>query len=116
MHPKIAAMMIPYLKKFRRVQLKKLMEKAGVTWNQIPTLPNFMTASNENGLCYNWVLGQCQDKYCFCKDKTTPAGTNHPSSSDLPDTFATQLVTLLQNGATHIYQTEEGRKRKRVKG
>jgi hypothetical protein len=66
------------------------MALANATWNDMPKLQKYMV-NGTNGLCYNYVLGKCNPKYC------THRG-GHAKLVDITDEFANTLCTLLQPG------------------
>jgi hypothetical protein len=83
-------MMTPFLARIGRLQITRVMALANATWNDMPKVQKYM--SNEtNGLCYNYVLGKCNPKYCTHR-------SGHAKVADLSDEFANTLCTLLQPG------------------
>lgn len=89
-HPKIKAAMGPFITRVGRLQISRIMALASVTWNDMPKLPAYLDGDT-NKLCYNFVLGKCNPKYCTHK-------TGHASSTDVTDEFAEALCTILQPG------------------
>ena len=89
-HTKIKSTMGPFIARIGRLQISRIMALSGVTWNEMPTLPAYMEGTT-NKLCYNFVMGKCNPRYC-----THRAG--HAPSTDVTDDFADTLCTLLSTG------------------
>lgn len=104
-HPKIVAMMAPYITKFgNNVFVGELMSAAGVEVQDLP-LPTGTKYISKDGkkayLCWNAVLGKCKFG-SQCKYKK-----NHPKRNELPDDFATAVVSTLQQAVTYLVATKE---------
>jgi hypothetical protein len=66
------------------------MSLAGVRWENMPTIPAYM-ANGTNKLCYNYVLGKCNPRYCTHRQ-------GHAAQTEITDEFAEKICTLLQPG------------------
>lgn len=89
-HPTIKAMMTPFMTRIGRLQITRIMALANTTWNDMPKIQKYMSA-DKNGLCYNYVLGKCNPRYCTHR-------TGHAAVADISDEFADTLCTLLKPG------------------
>ena len=87
-HPKLKAVMGPYFIRIGRLQISRIMGVANVNWSQMPTLPAYMDGTT-NKLCYNFVMGKCNPRYCTHR-------TGHAPEADITDEFAEEICTLLQ--------------------
>ena len=63
---------------------------AGVKWPEMPKLDKYMPGTT-NTLCYNYVLGRCNSRYCTHK-------TGHAPATDITTPFAHEVCTLLLPG------------------
>ena len=75
-------------------------------------LKNLMALPRTNNNCFRWMLGRCEgkeDNPCRCKVRPE---NNHPTSSQIPDDYATQLVQMLQAGVDVAIGNHSGKKRK----
>ena len=104
-HPHIKSVMGPYLQKFRRVQLTALMRQGNLTFDGLPTLPAY-TADGRNMLCYNYLLGKCNTRFCV-----NPNG--HARAADVTDEFAQQLMEKLNPAIQEFMATGGPRRDKR---
>ena len=95
-HHKIKTVMGKYIARVGRLQISRVMAMAGVTWADMPTLPNYVDGSI-NKLCYNYVLGKCNPKYCNHK-------SGHAPDTAITDEFADAVCTLLQPGLADMTQ------------
>ena len=95
-HSKIKAAMGPFVTRVGRLQISRIMALSGVTWNDMPTLPAYMDGTT-NKLCYNFVLGKCNPRYCTHR-------TGHAPSTDITDEFADSLCSLLASGLADMTQ------------
>ena len=93
-HPKLKAVMNPYFTRIGRLQIGRIMGVANVNWSQLPTLPAYMDGTT-NKLCYNFVMGKCNPRYCTHR-------TGHAPESDITDAFAEEMCTLLQPGLSDM--------------
>ena len=91
-HPRIRTTMGAYIARIKSLQITRIMTIAGVRWTDMPTLSNFMV-NGTNSLCYNYVLGKCNPRYCTHRQ-------GHASANDVTDEFADAICTLLQPGLT----------------
>lgn len=89
-HHKIKTVMGKYMTKIGRLQISRIMAVAGATWADMPTIPAHMDGTT-NKLCYNYVLGKCNPRYCNHK-------TGHATEAEITDDFADTLLGLLQPG------------------
>jgi hypothetical protein len=98
-HPAIKHMMEEYIRHFQSVQLRMLCKAAGITEGDLPTEAKYVH-NGRNGLCYSYVLGKCNVKYCGCMlDGHVPAG-------DLSPTFVESLCNILRPGVEARKATE----------
>ena len=98
-HPTIKTMMEEYIRHFRSVQLRMLCKAAGITEGDLPTEAKYMR-NGRNGLCYSYVLGKCNGKYCGrVQDGHVPAG-------ELSPTFVESLCNILRPGVYARKATE----------
>jgi hypothetical protein len=115
-HPTIKTMMEGYIRHFRSVQLRLLCKAAGITEGDLPTDARYVK-NGRNGLCYTYILGKCNGKYCNrAQEGDVPAG-------ELSDSFVESLCNLLRPGVEARKATEPpaqekdfyvGNKRKRT--
>lgn len=89
-HNKLKTTMGSYISRVGRLQISRIMALSGVTWNEMPTLPAYMDGTT-NKLCYNFVLGKCNPRYCTHR-------VGHAPSTDVTDEFADKLCSLLATG------------------
>ena len=89
-HPKIKTIMGAYLTRVGRLQISRIMAAANVTWSDMPTLPGYMDGTT-NKLCYNFVLGKCNPRYCNHR-------LGHAPDTEITNDFADEICTLLQPG------------------
>ena len=90
MHPTIKAVMGPYMNRIGRLQITRIMALAETSWEEMPRIPKFVD-NDTNNLCYNYVLGKCNPRFCHHK-------TGHAHVNEIPDEFANTLCTLLEPG------------------
>ena len=105
-HPKIIAMMNPYITKFgTNVYVGELLNMGGmqITGLQVPMRTRFaLSDGSKTFLCWNTVLGKCKfGKGCKFKQ-------NHPGKNELSDEFATLVITTLQAAVVKVVATKEG--------
>jgi hypothetical protein len=95
-HPKIVAMMNPYIKKLRmNVYVGELLDSVA----PIPTRTRF---TSSNGICWNAVFGRCKfGKSCKFK-------RNHPAKGKLSEEYTQQVVDALQTAVTTVVATKAG--------
>ncbi len=98
-HPTIKTMMEEYIRHFRSVQLRMLCKAAGVTEGDLPTDTKYMR-NGRNGLCYSYVLGKCNGKYCG------RAQDGHVPARELSPTFVESLCNILRPGVAARTATE----------
>jgi hypothetical protein len=88
-----------YIRHFRSVQLWLLCKAAGITDADLPTELQYVR-NGKNLLCYSYVLGKCNGKYCGrAADGHVPAGELSPS-------FVEKLCNLLRPGVAARKATE----------
>jgi hypothetical protein len=98
-HPQLKHLMARYITHFRSVQLKTLLGAANITEAELPVLPKYMS-SGTNNLCYAYVLGKCQGRYCG------KASRGHAPVGDITDAFAQELCRALAGGVEKRLATE----------
>jgi hypothetical protein len=89
-HPVIKAAMLPYYSRVGRLQITRIMALADATWDDMPRLQKYVN-KDANTLCYNYVLGKCNPKFCTHK-------SGHAAMADVTDDFANTICNLLQPG------------------
>ena len=98
-HPAIRSMMEGYIRHFRSVQFRMLCQAAGVSELELPVEEKYVR-NGKNLLCYSYVLGKCNGKYCGrAQDGHAPANTLSP-------TFVEQLCQKLRPGVEARRNTE----------
>lgn len=98
-HPAIRSMMEGYIRHFRSVQFRMLCRAAGVSELELPVEEKYVR-NGKNLLCYSYVLGKCNGKYCGrAQDGHAPANT-------LSLTFVEQLCQKLRPGVEARRNTE----------
>ncbi len=105
-HPTIKTAFAAYVTQFKSIRLIQLLSHLNLTVADLPTMPGL---ASDTTLCYNYVLGRCVHTGCQHK---------HVPMEDIPDDFATALVTLLSPAAQHFITNgapaqRRGGKRKR---
>ena len=90
-HPRIKALMAPYVAYFRSVQFCLLCKAANVAEEDLPSLPKYVS-NGKNGLCYSYILGKCQGKVCG------RAQARHVPAHELSEDFVTALCSRLAPG------------------
>ena len=93
-HPIIKASMGPYMTRIGRLQITRIMALAETSWDEMPRIQKFVDNST-NTLCYNYVLGKCNPRFCHHK-------AGHAHVNEIPDDFATTICTLLEPGLTDM--------------
>jgi hypothetical protein len=98
-HPTIKSMMEDYVPHFCSVQLRLLCKAAGITEGDLPTELKYMW-NGKNMLCYSYVLGKCNGKYCGW------AAEGHVPSGELSTVFVEKLCSQLKPGIKAHKATE----------
>lgn len=96
---RIRTLMEKYLDKFGGVMMKKVLEAANKTYEDLPTLPKYMK-DGKSDLCYNYILGKCTGKFCRHPD-------GHAPKSDLTPEFVTALCQLVEPGIKWVMANEQ---------
>jgi hypothetical protein len=93
-HPKIKALMDPYLdRNDGRLRLGDVLDAGGLRQQDLPTLPRFCWPNGRSFLCWSSTLGRCMFPKCrFQRDG------GHPGPNDIPDEFAENVVGKLTKG------------------
>ena len=86
----------PYIQKFHAVMLNRLLSHAGLTIDDLLTLPG-----SEQKICYNYILGKCAHKGCLNK-------AGHIKVAKVTDDFATALVDKLSPAVSEFLQNGPG--------
>ena len=87
-HAGIKTLMTAHLRQNPYIQLRKVLTHANMTLEDLPTLPEYIK-NGTNGLCYNYVLGNCTSKYCNYKD-------GHALASKITHEFARNMINKLE--------------------
>jgi hypothetical protein len=98
-HPAIRSMMEGYIRHFRSVQFRMLCRAAGVSESELPVEEKYVR-NGKNLLCYSYVLGKCNGKYCG------RAQDGHAPATSLSPTFVEQLCQKLRPGVEARRNTE----------
>ena len=106
-HPKIVAMMEPYIaaKGNTRVSLMDILNAANCRLVDLPMLP-IGDGGEMRPICWAWALGKCTFTYCKFKERG-----GHVARDKMTDTFATEVVRLLQPGVTACVRKYRERER-----
>ena len=93
-HPKIKALMDPYLdRNDGRLHLGDVLDAGGIRQQDLPTLPRFCWPNGRSFLCWSSTLGRCMFPECrFQRDG------GHPGPNDISDEFADNVVGKLTKG------------------
>ena len=103
-HPIIMTMMRPILENNIPFRLNTLCKNSGL--KDLRALPR---AHNQ---CYRWMLGRCEGQANDPSCCNIRRGNSHPSSSEVPDDTARQLVQMLQKGVDVAVSTYQGKRQK----
>ena len=110
-HPKIAALMDPYLKKLETaneyLQIGKVLDAAGKRMTDLPTnIPTFVNKEGRpHNLCWTFILGRCTFGRCrFYR--------GHASRAQITNEFADLVCDVIGKGVTSLL---EGPPQKRVR-
>lgn len=98
-HPQIRSMMEEYIRHFRSVQFRALCRAAGVAEADLPVEAKYVH-NGKNLLCYSYVLGKCNGKYCG------RAQDGHAAANTLSNSFVEQLCQKLRPGVETRRRTE----------
>ena len=109
-HPAIVSLMAPYIAKFGdNVYVGEILDASGIRLSDLPVPSGTRFASKDGKatyLCWNAVLGRCKFG-AKCKYKR-----NHPAASELPDSYASAVVSALTAGVAHVVATKEASPKK----
>ncbi len=113
-HPLIKALSDPILEKYGpRYAIKKILDANNTSFNQLPTIPKFVSHNGRSFLCWNQVLKGCIYHTCTFRNMG-----GHADVKDYPPTFATLVCRMLQPGIDHLMAQEtpanEARKKAKV--
>jgi hypothetical protein len=112
-HPKIQALMDPYLTKYNNyINLSAILTAANKRMADLPSLPNYCTPSGTSVICWNSVLGRC------FRGQKCKYFKGHVCKGDITEEFADAVSDCINKGV--LYYTElpqgpsslEGNKRK----
>ncbi len=92
-HPKIKALMEPYVQKFRGVLLTPLLAQVNLTLDDLLKLSPEVGGTNR--ICYNFILGRCTLDNCRHKD-------SHVNERNITDKFVREITTKLRPGVTEF--------------
>ena len=110
-HPKIKTMMQKYLKHTHgQVHLGEILEAAGNTQSDLPTLPKYVHPTGRLFLCRASVLGKCGFRNCrFHKEG------GHPPPGDITDDFVDPVIDAIGKGVV-LPNNQGGSPPKKQKG
>ena len=87
-------MMKKYLEQTHgQIHLAEILEAAGTTQTDLPTLPKFVHPTGRSFLCWASVLGKCGFWDCRFRKEG-----GHPLPGDITDEFADQLISVIGKG------------------
>ena len=111
-HPKIAAMMNPYLEMSNGVlSLSRILDAGKITMNDLPGLDKYKDPTTGRHIfCWAEVLGPCHYPECYFGKKG-----GHPQRADYSDKFADQVVQTLGPGVAARMAEMRASDGKRVK-
>ena len=97
--------MAPYIEKFgTNVYAGEVLDAAGIRIENLPIPLGTRFASKDGTrayLCWNAVLGQCKfGKGCKFRK-------NHPGKGELPDTYASSIVSTLKDAVAYVLASKE---------
>ncbi len=112
-HPKIAALMNPYLNHFNGLlALPELLKAGNIHYENLPVLNRFHNPTTEKStVCWAHVLGPCHYRDCYFA-----ARGGHPGRNNYMDKSANNVVAMLgQAVATRMAANPQGSPEKRLK-
>ena len=111
-HPKIAAMMNPYLELSNGILLLPSILTAGkIRMEDLPGLDKYKDpTTGRNAMCWAKVLGRCHFPDCYFGQKG-----GHPDHANYSDKFAEQVVQVLGPGVVARMAAMRASDSKRVK-
>ncbi len=90
-HPKIKSMTQKYLKHTHgQIHLAKILEAAGETQADLPTLLKYVHATGHPFLCWASALGKCGFQDCLFRKEG-----GYPLPGDIADEFADQVIDTI---------------------
>jgi hypothetical protein len=93
-HPKIKSTMQKYLEHTHgQIHPAKILEVAGKTQADLPTLPKYVHPTGRPFLCWTSVLGKCGFWDCHFRKEG-----GHPLPGDITDEFADQVIDAIGKG------------------
>jgi hypothetical protein len=101
-HPMIKTAMEPYFKKVQGIRLLQMLSHCNLTVDDLPSLPS----SGASNLCYNFILGYCNNPTCTRLD-------GHVAATDISDEFATELLQKLRPAMNEFIANGAPRRPKR---
>ena len=102
-HPKIKSLMDPYLARYNNhISLSKILNAAGKTMKDLPTLPNYCTPTGTSYLCWNSVLGKC------FRGKRCRYSRGHIRKADFTKEFATSVSDVISKGVLFFTANPQG--------
>ena len=102
-HPKIKAMMDPYLAKNNNyINLSGILTASNKRITDLPTLPSYTTLTGSLGICWNTILGRC------FKGKRCRYNKGHVQKADMTDEFADAVTNCIRKGALYYPDLTQG--------
>ena len=101
-HPLIKTAMEPYFKKVQGIRLLQMLSHCNLTVDDLPSLQS----SGASNLCYNFILGYCNNPTCTRLD-------GHVAATDISDEFATELLQKLRPAMNEFIANGAPRRPKR---
>jgi hypothetical protein len=96
-HPKIKALMDPYLQKYNnRIDLITILNASGKRMADLPTLlPKYCTPTGTSFLCCNHMLGKCY------RNKRCTYARGHIVKGNMTDDFADAVMDVISKGVLY---------------
>ncbi len=102
-HPKIMAMMDPYLAKYNNyIFLLEILTVSSKRITDLPTLPSYTTPTGSSGICWNTVLGRC------FKGKRCRYNKGLVQKADMTDEFANAVTDCIGKGVLYYTNLPQG--------
>ena len=99
---KIKAMMQKYLEhSYGQIHLAKILEAAGKTQKDLPTLPKYVHSTGRPFLCWSSVLRKCWFRDCQLHKEG-----GHPLTGAITEEFADQVIDVIGKGV--VYPSIQG--------
>jgi hypothetical protein len=102
-HPQIESLMDPYLAVHNNgVNINRILAAANTRYEDLPTIPKYMTPQGRSTICWNSVLGQCT----FGRNCNFHRG--HVKSDEISQEFVDGVGNVIAKGVLHICKNNGG--------